>query len=310
MTNKASMQLPSDDTRAALVVAHPSHELRVHGWLQRVRPHVFVLTDGSGRYGQKRLASTTRVLNEVGAQPGSIYGRITDLELYEAILSQNFDLFISLSDKLADSLLTEQIEYVVGDAAEGYSSAHDVCRLLINAAVRMIGLKHRRHIQNFDFLVVGPPDDYSPAEDDERVWIHLSDEMFSRKLATAHNYSPELAADIDAALKGKRFEGIKRFYEPPGADVEMHRMFLTALKSRPEIEAQVFSGVELDTFRIECLRPVRACASGSDEKATLPFYEIYGETLVAAGRYDCVIRYRDHIRPLEDALREHVEKSV
>jgi hypothetical protein len=72
----------------------------------------------------------------------------------------------------------------------------------------------------------------------------------------------------------------------------------------------VISGVELDLFRIECLRPVKDRATVSDEKATPPFYEIYGETLVAAGRYNCVIRYRDHIRPLEDALREHVEKSV
>lgn len=32
--------------RAALVVAHPGHELRVYGWLEQARPRVFVLTDG------------------------------------------------------------------------------------------------------------------------------------------------------------------------------------------------------------------------------------------------------------------------
>src|SRR4030095_641561 len=31
------------DTRAALVSAHPGHELRVHGWLEIARPLVFVL---------------------------------------------------------------------------------------------------------------------------------------------------------------------------------------------------------------------------------------------------------------------------
>jgi hypothetical protein len=34
------------DGKAALVVAHPGHELRVFHWLRLARPCVFVLTDG------------------------------------------------------------------------------------------------------------------------------------------------------------------------------------------------------------------------------------------------------------------------
>jgi hypothetical protein len=310
------MQLPSSDIRSALVVAHPSHELRVYGWLELVRPRVFVMTDGSGRSGQPRLSSTTKVLTQVGAQTGSIYGRITDLELYAALLNKNFDLFIKLSDELANSLLVERIECVVGDAAEGYSSAHDICRLVINAAVEMIGLKRGCRISNFDFLVVGPPDEYSGRDGDEAFWIRLDDHTFLRKVATAHDYSPRLAADVDAALKGERFQGIKHLVEPQLAgqvDTVVHQMILAALNSRPELDAQVkgvFSGVELDAFRMECLRPVSDQRSRPDAKETPPFYELYGENLVAAGRYDQVISYRDHIRPLADALWEHVERSV
>ena len=36
-----------------LFVAHPGHELCVHGWLEIARPKVFVLTDGSGRSGRR-----------------------------------------------------------------------------------------------------------------------------------------------------------------------------------------------------------------------------------------------------------------
>src|SRR5207302_1404403 len=36
----------ADFKTSALLVAHPGHELRVHGWLERERPLVFVLTDG------------------------------------------------------------------------------------------------------------------------------------------------------------------------------------------------------------------------------------------------------------------------
>ncbi|MSQ47696.1 MAG: hypothetical protein EXR78_04785 [Deltaproteobacteria bacterium] len=53
---------------AALVIAHPGHELRLHGWLQHARPWVSVLTDGSGHADHSRLDSTTTLLHDVGAR--------------------------------------------------------------------------------------------------------------------------------------------------------------------------------------------------------------------------------------------------
>jgi hypothetical protein len=315
-TISKQIDIPSSNPRAALVVAHPSHELRVHGWLQQAHPRAFVLTDGGGRAGQPRLPATTRVLTQVGVEPGAIYGQLADLDLYAAILSQNLDFFTELADELAESFVREQIDYVVGDAAEGYSSAHDICRMLINAAVEIARRKQGRAIRNFDFLVVGPPDEYSKTLGGEAIWVHLDDEMFARKIAAAHGYSPKLAADIEATLKGEKFRGIKRFSEPIIAgqvDVELGQMILTALKSRPELDAQVqgvLGGVELDAFRRECLRPVSDDGLLPDISEAPPFYEIYGEKLVAAGRYQRVIRYRQHIRPLADALRRHAAGSV
>jgi hypothetical protein len=296
-------------------VAHPSHELRVHGWLQQARPRAFVMTDGGGRARQPRLPATTRVLGQVGVEPGAMYGQLGDLELYDAILSQNFDLFTQLADKLADSFLREQIDYVVGDAAEGYSSAHDLCRLLINAAVKIAGRKQGRAIRNFDFLVVGPPEKYTKVLNDAVIWVHLDNDMFARKIAAAHGYSPKLAADIEATLQGEKFQGIKRFSEPMIAgqvDVELGQLILNALKSRPELDAQVqgvLGGVELEAFRIECLRPVIDDDLRSGISDAPPFYEIYGEKLVAAGRYQQAIRYRQHIRPIADALLKHATGS-
>jgi hypothetical protein len=245
-----------------------------------------------------------------------MYGRLTDLELYLALLNQHFDLFIELAEELADSFIRDQIEYVVGDAAEGYSPAHDVCRLLIDAAVTLTRLKHKRHVSNFDFLVVAPPDEDPDTGVDEAIRIRLDDNMFSRKVAASHDYSPKLAADIDAALRGEKFQGVNRLFEPQIAgrvDVEAVQTILTALKSRSELEAQfkeLLGGVELDAFRTECLRPVAADDPAPDLNEVPPFYEIYGEKLVAAGRYEQVIRYREHIRPLAGALRDHVTRNV
>lgn len=38
-----------------------------------------------------------------------------------------------------------------------------------------------------------------------------------------------------------------------------------------------------------------------------PFYELYGEKLVAAGRYETVIRFQEHMLPLAQAIRAKVE---
>ena len=72
---------PHTAGKCALIVAHPGHELRVHGWLEAVQPTVYVLTDGSGRASQSRLASTMRLLQQARAQRGAIYGRFSDREL-------------------------------------------------------------------------------------------------------------------------------------------------------------------------------------------------------------------------------------
>src|SRR5437660_1178518 len=79
-------QFTSSNARGALFIAHPGHELLVHGWVELVKPSVFVLTDGSGRTNQSRLESTTAILNQTGAKRGRIYGRLTDRASYSAIL--------------------------------------------------------------------------------------------------------------------------------------------------------------------------------------------------------------------------------
>src|SRR5258706_14950239 len=95
------MSLNSSPRRAALVVAHPGHELRVHRWLERTRPVVFVLTDGSGNHGVSRLDSTTALLGQAGATAGPIYCRLSDREQYRAMLGVDLGLLSALADEPA-----------------------------------------------------------------------------------------------------------------------------------------------------------------------------------------------------------------
>ena len=309
------MPLSYNSTRAALVVAHPSHELRVHGWLEQSRPYVCILTDGGGRAGEPRLPQTTEALIRAGATPGAIYGRLTDLQVYSAILNRDSKLFAGLVEELAQAFAAEKIEYVVGDAAEGYSVAHDICRVIIGAAVELAESRHGHRVANFDFLVVGPPDECPAELRDEAIRLELDDESFFRKVKAALAYSPKLARDVEASLAGAPFQGIKRFSEPQLAgeiDVELSNSVLAELESRPALKRRlqdIIEGVPLDAFRVECLRPVGS-RSGSDWTTNEPlFYELYGERLVAAGRYKQVIRYREHMLPLAEAIRENVERE-
>jgi hypothetical protein len=156
---------------------------------------------------------------------------------------------------------------VVGDAIEGFNPSHDVCRLALNAAVRMAERASGEAIANYDFLLVGSPAECPAHLRGDAYWIHLDDAALERKLQAAHGY-PELAAEVGAA--------IERWGTAP--------------------------------FRTECLRPADAGDAYGWPADQKPYYETYGEKRVAEGVYDRVLRYREHVMPLADALWSHSER--
>jgi len=274
---------------AAVVVAHPGHEVRIHGWLERERPVVFVLTDGAGRVGQPRIAATVEYLKRFEMRPGRLFGQLTDTEVYRRVLAREFDSFVRLSEELAEGLVAAGVGSVTGDASEGYNTTHDITRLLTNAAVELVRRGGGGEVANYDFPVVFRPD-HCPAHLRERAaWLHLDDEAFGRKLATAFEFYPELAAETRDALQGQGHERVVEYYN---LNQDAHA-------------ATDLTG--LDMFRVECLRP----ASHADPPFEFerPYYESQGERKVAAGLYGEVIRHDEHLRPLADALWENVERK-
>ena len=181
--------------RAALVVAHPGHELGVHGWMELAHPVVCVLTDGSGHTGQSRLRSTTRLLAKVCAPLGAIYGRFADVDVYAAILDKDVRFFLNLAEELAQILVRDEIQYVVGDPIEGYNPTHDMCRALINSAVELARRTSKRPIANFDFRIVIQQDRSVDDTVKGKVSMHLDEVAMNRKLAAVGSYS-ELSSYI------------------------------------------------------------------------------------------------------------------
>ena len=190
----------SPDKRTALVIGHPGHELRVFRWLEIMRPTVFVMTDGSGRTGRSRLASTTRILDRAGSRQGSWFGRLTDSQAYAAILKRDFALFIGLTQELARLLIGERVNYVAGDALEGYNPTHDVCRLVIDAALEIANRSGGSEVASFDFPLTGTSDVYAG---NDAIRLKLDDDAFARKIAAARSYA-ELESEVDDAINNNQ----------------------------------------------------------------------------------------------------------
>lgn len=244
--------------RVVAFVAHPGHELRIFRAMELAKPVLHVLTDGSGSTGVARTDSTTRILEATGARPGSVYGRYRDADVYAAVLGADTAFFETLVNEYAESIFAEEAEVVIGDMQEGYNSSHDICRIMIGAAVarcREKGLD----IENLDFPLMGLPGRYGSAEGALR--IDLSDEDFAKKLRAAENY-PELKREVDAAI----------------------------------------GQVGTEPFKMEVLRPVADQEGLNWPGDEPPYYETYGEKQVAAGHYKHVIRYKEHIQPIAQAL--------
>jgi len=242
---------------AYLLVAHPGHELLLHGWISRNKPVVHVLTDGSARSSDGRLGRTADLLRDLGARKGAIFGRLSDTEAYAMILERNTPLLVSLVAELAAQLEKDQPAIIVGDAAEGYNPVHDLCRLIAGAAIAMAGVSTKQ----YEYAVVNHPH----SSDSASIVFELDAVEYAAKMERARGQAAALA-DIDALLLQH------------GADA----------------------------YRTEALYPVAAwTALGGDEP---PLYERYGEERVAAHRYTQVIRRREHMLPLRDALRAEVEK--
>jgi hypothetical protein len=250
------------DRKAALVVAHPGHELRVHRWLELARPTVYVLTDGSGHTGHSRLHSTSTVLADAGAEQGALYGICSDAELYAAMLTADRARLRRIVYALAQAFLRTKVDYVVADALEGFNPSHDLCRFLVNASVAMAQKATDRELRNFDFLLDGSPTMCPEHLRASAVTLELSDADLERKLDAARGY-PELRGETESALA--------RF----GAAA-----FRTECLRPVDDACQGLDGMEQEP----------------------PYYERYGEQQVAAGHYDRVIRYRTHLQPLMHGL--------
>ena len=119
------------------ILAHPGHELRLFAWMERERPLVCILTDGSGGVAASRTAYSEGLLRGCGASAGQMMGTLPDRAWYAAILAGDADPFLRAAESIAGA--AEPGALVVADPVEGYNPMHDLCAAVADRVAALIG---------------------------------------------------------------------------------------------------------------------------------------------------------------------------
>ncbi len=178
--------------RPLLVHGHPGHELRLFGWMERHRPTVFVMTDGSGG-GAIRTSHSREAVARAGAIAGPAFGLAPDAVWYAAILNADAVLFDAMVDMLVEAAIAQNASLIVSDAVDGYNPMHDLCEAVAAAAVATLHGQGRAITHLVARAVAGgDPSDIAAEQ-------RLDGEAQLRKQAAIDAYTP-LAEEVRRLL--------------------------------------------------------------------------------------------------------------
>jgi hypothetical protein len=119
---------------------------------------------------------------------------------------------------------------------------------------------------------------------------------------TIQNYDFVLEADPEACPDAVRAHALWIRLD----DAALDRKIDSALK-HPELRGEAEAALQRfgrSAFAIECLRPATTNLMVERFSRDLPPYERYGGIRVSEGRYDEIIRYRQHVLPVRTAIEK------
>lgn len=182
----------------ALFIAHPAHELRLHGWLARSQAEVHVLTTGSrSGAGRERLDATGRLLDGLGCPRGRVFGPFVDRDLYGGLMGGETDGFHVVADRLREALVARHAVRLVVDGWQLYSAAHDLAHLIGRAAAAEGSAMLGRRIEVLEFAIT--PITRSTRPGAWRARLDEAEIAAKRAAALAHPGIEAEAAELLAA---------------------------------------------------------------------------------------------------------------
>lgn len=274
----------------ALSVAHAGHELRLHGFLEKVKPYIFILSEGK-KISDKdsMLMYSWKYIQEVIDKKDS-FGILTlpdkeqkvmyidDLQIYNEIILGNTGFFGMYMSMMIQNIQQKKIDYIVADASEGTSVVHELCRIMTDIVVKYIHNTTGKKIMNYEYSVDKP---FDHSLTDDCIHIELDEEMFQRKIIHIISYHPAI------------FQNLK-----PDVSLDMNIVNELRKTKHGALELKkIIEEIHPTFFHNEYIRP---CIY--KEPAEKPSYEVQGEKSVARGVYSQVITYAGHIKPLKEKL--------
>ncbi|MBS7813244.1 hypothetical protein [Roseococcus pinisoli] len=167
-----------------LLLAHPGHELRLFHWMERTRPLVFILTDGSGGEARSRTDHSVETIRRAGARiGGSVFGKQPDRAWYAALNAGDAVPFVSALEEItAEVRRAGAPSLVVADPVEGYNPMHDLCSALADGVAARLGASVQR--RTFDLT-----ETVAPEAAEQEAWA-LDGAALARKRQAVLDYAP------------------------------------------------------------------------------------------------------------------------
>lgn len=178
-------------------------------------------------------------------------------------------------------------------------------RLFIDVAEE---LAHELVAGEFGYVAGDRAEGYNPVHDVCRYVIDAAVELANRKRGASISNHDFMLAGIDRSRPADTLESELSL---DLTDDELSQK-LEAARCYDELSADIDEMLRtggIDGIRTERLRRVERGAFNEDLNVEPPFYETYGEKQVAAGHYQTVLRYREHVLPLANALRQYSERK-
>jgi hypothetical protein len=176
---------------SVLLIAHPGHELLLHGWLQKDRPVVAALTDGSGGSGQDRTAYSRAVIESAGGSCSAIFGYFSDRDCYASILNNDRTIFDTWVAQVTGEIVRHASPALVCDPLEFYNPMHDLANAIGQAAAQAAAARIGQPVKVLSYPITRP----HPGQ--KVVTIRLSPKALEEKRNAARSYTP-LAAEVES----------------------------------------------------------------------------------------------------------------
>lgn len=121
--------------RTAMVFAHGTHELFSAGMVQLYQPDILYLTCGSDSEDDWTEPQARTSLQSLEFEGTVTFLQVTEQEIHQRMLARDVGWFTELRNRVGTWLSRHRPEVVFTDAFEWYNPVHDLCPLLVDAAI-------------------------------------------------------------------------------------------------------------------------------------------------------------------------------